>query len=709
MKGKFRHLKLVPSPNSIMKQTIQRSILSLGIASMAALTASAQVPTMISYQGRVLMNNTNFGGTGQFKFALVQAAGPTLLWKNDASAGNTEPGAAVSLPVANGLVMTTLGDTALANMTALPASAFAHADVRLRVWFNGGAGFQQLTPDQRIVSVGYALMANAVPDGSITAAKLANGAVTSAKIAGDAIGATQIAPGAVNSSDIADGSIVGADIANQTITGVQISDVLDLGSTGANGRLDVFRTTPAGTAAISLIGSSSQISTYGSDGLEQTRLWGPGFGELLLNNNLANNATAVNLTAQGASGGRLALNNTNGSSRAILEGENTGGLLTLLTADGNTGAVLYGNEGAGSGALSLRNTNGIPRFRAFGGPLDGSLELYSERGILTFAAEGGEGNTGSQLNMYQSNGVRSVQIDAENGVNGGGYAAVYSGDGGAAVVLNANANGGVFSLYEEDGTATVQMFNVSDSGVVSVRNSVGGETVYLWGEDSDGTADGQIGLKKASGTETITLQAGEGTGGSQILMRNAAGAQTVQLDADGSGMASGYLALYRSNSVANIILDAADGTVSAQVVEITGGSDFSEKFDINASSLEPGMIVSIDPKNPGQLTLCESAHDKKVAGIVSGAGGVKPGMLMGQAGSVADGKHPVALTGRVFCWVDADANGAIEPGDMLTTSPTAGHGMKVTDHSRSTGAVVGKAMTPLAKGKGLVLVLVNLQ
>jgi len=82
---------------------------------------------------------------------------------------------------------------------------------------------------------------------------------------------------------------------------------------------------------------------------------------------------------------------------------------------------------------------------------------------------------------------------------------------------------------------------------------------------------------------------------------------------------------------------------------------------------------------------------------------------MGQRGSVADGKHPVALTGRVYCWVDADANGAIEPGDMLTTSATPGHGMKVTDHTRAVGAIVGKAMTGLEKGKGLVLVLVNLQ
>ena len=65
------------------------------------------------------------------------------------------------------------------------------------------------------------------------------------------------------------------------------------------------------------------------------------------------------------------------------------------------------------------------------------------------------------------------------------------------------------------------------------------------------------------------------------------------------------------------------------------------------------MIVSIDPKNPGELILSATEHDKKVAGIVSGAGGVKPGMLMGQRGTPADGKHPVALTGRVYCWVDA--------------------------------------------------------
>jgi nucleotidyltransferase/DNA polymerase involved in DNA repair len=93
---------------------------------------------------------------------------------------------------------------------------------------------------------------------------------------------------------------------------------------------------------------------------------------------------------------------------------------------------------------------------------------------------------------------------------------------------------------------------------------------------------------------------------------------------------------------------------------------------------------------------------------VSGAGGVQPGMLMGQRDTLADGQHPVALTGRVYAWADA-AHGAIEPGDLLTTSDVRGHVMKVSDHQRAQGAVIGKAMSRLESGRGLVLVLVSLQ
>ena len=83
-------------------------------------------------------------------------------------------------------------------------------------------------------------------------------------------------------------------------------------------------------------------------------------------------------------------------------------------------------------------------------------------------------------------------------------------------------------------------------------------------------------------------------------------------------------------------------------------------------------------------------------------------MLMGQKGTLADGQHPVALSGRVYAMVDA-AFGPVKPGDLLTTSITPGHAMKVTNPVRAHGAILGKAMTSLKEGKGLVLVLVSLQ
>jgi len=159
------------------------------------------------------------------------------------------------------------------------------------------------------------------------------------------------------------------------------------------------------------------------------------------------------------------------------------------------------------------------------------------------------------------------------------------------------------------------------------------------------------------------------------------------------------------------MLDVA-GHTKTQVLEITGGSDLSEQFDIHGAGVEispsPGMVVCIDPDHPGELVVSARAYDRRVAGIISGAGGIKPGMLMGQQGSEAAGKNPVALTGRVYCRADA-SHGAIMPGDLLTTSEIPGHAMKVTDYSKAQGAIIGKAMTALEQGQGLVLVLVTLQ
>jgi hypothetical protein len=151
-----------------------------------------------------------------------------------------------------------------------------------------------------------------------------------------------------------------------------------------------------------------------------------------------------------------------------------------------------------------------------------------------------------------------------------------------------------------------------------------------------------------------------------------------------------------------------DGPIKCEYLEIVGGSDIAEPFDIvTANEIKPGMVMSIDNDNPGKLKISSHAYDRCVAGIVSGAGGIQPGMVMSQTGSIADGEMPITLTGRVYCWAEAD-NNPIEPGDLLTTSDIPGFAMKVTDHIKAHGAIIGKSMGTLEKGRGLILVLVTL-
>jgi hypothetical protein len=160
-----------------MKRNFLAAILLMG--GMLSGSLNAQVPQMINYQGRIAVGASPFTGTGQFKFALVDGTGATSYWSNDGtSTAGSEPTAAVALPVVNGLYVVPMGDVTLPNMTAIPATVFGNTDVRVRVWFNDGVnGSQLLSPDQRISSVGYAMMAETVADGAITTEKIAPGAV----------------------------------------------------------------------------------------------------------------------------------------------------------------------------------------------------------------------------------------------------------------------------------------------------------------------------------------------------------------------------------------------------------------------------------------------------------------------------------------------------------------------------------------------------
>lgn len=389
----------------------------------------------------------------------------------------------------------------------------------------------------------------------------------------------------------------------------------------------------------------------------------------------------------------------------------------VLTVDGATGGNIYSNVEIHS-VLSLYGGYGLTVSGTYGGAIsvtDGEdATIYMEgknEGVGAFLsmtdgtnetvhidANGtGDAEGGAQVSLCEGDGSTSISLDAESGSYGGAHVSLCDSEQNTTISLDAEEGsdgGGIIKLYDDDGDKTVHI-------------------------DAHGVTYGgaQVSLSDHGGNTTISLDAESGSGGgAKVNLTNSDGDGTIVLDADMSN--TGAIVLQRPGGETTIALSAeyggpgGDGRVTTDVLVIRGGSDLSEQFDIHdlhdGNRPSPGMVVCIDPEHPGKLVVSSEAYDPAVAGIISGAGGIKPGMLMGQSGSLSDGEYAVALTGRVYCWTDA-SNGTIEPGDLLTTSDIPGHAMKVTDHARAQGAIIGKAMTSLAEGKGLVLVLVSLQ
>jgi hypothetical protein len=210
-----------PMQNSLTLKNAMNKLLTIAVAIgflFLGHLVEAQVPQILNYQGRVAVNGTNFDGTGQFQFAFVDGTGTVTYWSN----GNS----IVSLPVSAGLYSVFLGDTNVSNMAAIPTTVFTNTDVRLRVWFNSGAGLQQLNPDQRFTAVGFALMAANVPNGAITSANIANGAVGTSQLASNAVTSANIASNTITAANMAPGAGVvpsGAFVLSQTASNASLT------------------------------------------------------------------------------------------------------------------------------------------------------------------------------------------------------------------------------------------------------------------------------------------------------------------------------------------------------------------------------------------------------------------------------------------------------------------------------------------------------
>jgi hypothetical protein len=190
------------------------------------------------------------------------------------------------------------------------------------------------------------------------------------------------------------------------------------------------------------------------------------------------------------------------------------------------------------------------------------------------------------------------------------------------------------------------------------------------------------------------------------------GGSGVKGHASGPG-AAGVAGFHLTNRGPGIFGKGAPAGRFEGDVEVTGdirlaNADCAEDFDvISAPEVCAGSVLVLG--TAGVLEPCTSAYDRRVVGVVSGAGSYRPAVILDRLAAEPSGsRKPIALVGKVFCAVDA-AYGPVAVGDLLTTSPTPGHAMRALDPGRAFGAVLGKALADAPTGTALIPILVTLQ
>ena len=272
-------------------------------------------------------------------------------------------------------------------------------------------------------------------------------------------------------------------------------------------------------------------------------------------------------------------------------------------------------------------------------------------------------------------------------------------------VLHLGANGGDGNIRLYRGTNTsIESPSEGASIHISGGNENGNANISVGGQD----ANGQIVVRDAEGQNRVLLDANN----HRLEIRDDGGGITSMIGGDanvraGTNGRSGNAYFYPAsatdifdNSQATIRLDGESGDIVLQ------NADCAEDFEVEIlEAAEPGTVMVIS--DDSRLRVSDQAYDRRVAGIVAGAGQYRPGIILGRN---SDNKNalPIALMGRVSCKVDA-SNGSIGVGDLLTTSSIPGHAMKVVNPEKAFGTVIGKALGKLDSGTGMIPVLVALQ
>ncbi len=249
------------------------------------------------------------------------------------------------------------------------------------------------------------------------------------------------------------------------------------------------------------------------------------------------------------------------------------------------------------------------------------------------------------------------------------------------------------------GGTALQLGTDGDGGLLRVNNQNGAQRIHLGVEGDD---DGFMSMRDAEGDRRVRLAADETN--PSLNVYNASN-QLVAFVGEWNNTSTGGAFLSDEDGERRVELgvhDDGDGYVQVNGERV---HDYAEILDLaTRDGIGPGSVVAYNA-DEGGIVPASVANARTVVGVISGAGGFRPGMVIGSR-SDETRDLPVSLSGVVYVRVSAEA-GEVIPGDLLVPSSVAGVGMRMVDPSAAAGMVFGKALEPWSgTGEGLVLMLV---
>ena len=275
--------------------------------------------------------------------------------------------------------------------------------------------------------------------------------------------------------------------------------------------------------------------------------------------------------------------------------ENAGNAAESIVLDAATSTATLGGDTAGDGHLQVRNASG--------------KNTVTVTGSVKVDIQDIPGKPPGQRDLGGAVFVRNSEGDATCTLEGTGT--LFLGGENKSIILEGPLGASTFG-------------NVGTNGFVIVKNSNGIETVSLYG------ATGAMALRNNDHV-TIVLDGGNGA-----------------LTVGGAGI-NGEVVIKNSNDSETIKITGSNGDIQFL------NADVAEEFEIQPDCLpdvSPGTVVVVDES--GELRPCDEDYDGRVVGIVAGAGQYRPGIVLDRKGG--RNRLPVAMIGKVYCWVEADSN-----------------------------------------------------